>query len=535
MFLNPPPSDEELGKIYNAEYFLGNESEEGRKTTSELKQATAQHYLAELTRYQGAPSGRLLEVGCGTGDFLAEAEAAGYEVLGVEYAEAACATANERLKHGRVEQGELKAAKLPDSHFDVCVLNDVIEHVRDPIAFLREIQRVLRPGGALFIATPSLDSWSARFMKERWMEWKPEHLLYFNAQNIQTALLKTGFGQVLVRPGTKVLNFDYVKAHFDRFPVPIVTRGLRTLGAFLPKSVRSAPRNVVASGMMVFCRKAAEAKRQKLSVIIPAFNEAATVKTLVDSVLKKQILGIDIEIILVESNSTDGTREIAAKLAHHPRVNLILEDRPRGKGHAVRAGLAAATGEYILIQDADLEYDLEDYEAVLDPILSGRAAFVLGSRHGGRNIWKMRQFTGQRFLSLFLNFGHWLFTTLVNVLFFQRLRDPFTMYKVFRRDCLYGLTFQCDRFDFDYELLIKLLRKGYQPVEIPVNYRSRSFKEGKKVSIWRDPITWLRALVRLRFAKVDPLAEIERQRNAEVTLTLPAPAATAIQPALLHR
>ena len=196
---------------------------------------------------------------------------------------------------------------------------------------------------------------------------------------------------------------------------------------------------------------------------------------------------------------------------------------------------AAATGDYVLIQDADLEYDLEDYETLLEPLLSGRAAFVLGSRHGGRNIWKMRNFTGQRCLSLFLNFGHWLFTTLVNVLFLQRLRDPFTMYKVFRRDCLYGLTFQCNRFDFDYELLIKLLRKGYKPLEIPVNYRSRSFKEGKKVSIWRDPITWLRALVRLRFTKVDPLAEIERQRKAEVSLTVPVPMQSSAQPALLHR
>ena len=534
MFLNPPPSDEDLAKIYNADYFLGNDSDEGRRTTSELKRATARQYLAELARYQGTPAGRMLEVGCGEGDFLAEAEAAGYEVLGVEYSEAASATANERLKRGRVEQGELKSAKLPDAHFDVCVLNDVIEHVRDPIAFLREVQRVLRPGGALFIATPSLDSWSARSMKERWMEWKPEHLLYFNSRNIQTALLKTGFREVLIRPGTKVLNFDYVKAHFDRFPVPVVTRSLRALGAFLPKSVRTAPRRVVASGMMVFCRKSAEPKRPKLSVIIPAYNEAPTFKSLVDSVLRKQILGIDIEVIVVESNSTDGTREVARKFAHHPRVRLLLEERALGKGHAVRSGLAAATGDYILIQDADLEYDLEDYEALLEPLLSARAAFVLGSRHGGRNIWKMRSFSGQRCLSLFLNFGHWLFTTLVNVFFLQRLRDPFTMYKVFRRDCLYGLTFQCNRFDFDYELLIKLLRKGYQPVEIPVNYRSRSFKEGKKVSIWRDPITWLRALVRLRFTKVDPLAEIARQRETEVPLTIPAPEQCSGQPALLH-
>ena len=95
-------------------------------------------------------------------------------------------------------------------------------------------------------------------------------------------------------------------------------------------------------------------------------------------------------------------------------------------------------------------------------------------------------------------------------MFRQRLRDPFTMYKVFRRDCLFGLTFACDRFDFDFELLIKLLRKGYRPLEIPVNYRSRSFREGKKVSVWRDPLTWVRALVRLRLARIDPLGEVAR-------------------------
>ena len=164
----------------------------------------------------------------------------------------------------------------------------------------------------------------------------------------------------------------------------------------------------------------------------------------------------------------------------------------------------------MLIQDADLEYDLEDYDALLEPLVAGRAAFVLGSRHGGRNVWKMRQFTGQHGLSLFVNLGHWFFTTLVNVLFFKRLRDPFTMFKVFRRDCLYGLEFECNRFDFDFELLIKLIRKGFHPVELPVNYRSRSFKEGKKVRLFRDPLTWLVVIAWLRFVKVDPMKVVEQ-------------------------
>ena len=180
--------------------------------------------------------------------------------------------------------------------------------------------------------------------------------------------------------------------------------------------------------------------------------------------------------------------------------------------HAVRAGLARATGDYVLIQDADMEYDLEDYDALLEPLISGREAFTLGARHGGA-AWKMRQFTGQPLLSLLLNAGHWFFTTMVNVLFLQRLKDPFTMFKVFRRDCIYGLNFKCNRFDFDYELLIKLLRKGYKPLELPVNYRSRSFEEGKKVSMVSDPLSWIKACFKLRFEKIDPMAEVESRRT----------------------
>ena len=147
--------------------------------------------------------------------------------------------------------------------------------------------------------------------------------------------------------------------------------------------------------------------------------------------------------------------------------------------------------------------------------MAGRCAFVLGSRHGGRKMMKMRQFTGQRSLSLIFNFGHWFFTTLINVLFFQRLRDPFTMFKVFRRDCIAGLEFECNRFDFDFELLIKLVRKGYRPVEVPVNYRSRSYKEGKKVRMFRDPITWLGVLVWLRFVKIDPMSVVKPTHGAD--------------------
>ena len=113
----------------------------------------------------------------------------------------------------------------------------------------------------------------------------------------------------------------------------------------------------------------------------------------------------------------------------------------------------------------------------------------------------MRQFPKKPIQSLFLNLGHWVFTSIINVLYFQRLHDPFTMYKVFRRDCLHGLTFVCNRFEFDCELLIRLIQKGYKPIEIPISYHSRSFQEGKKIRLFLDSFLLLKIVFQLRFLK----------------------------------
>jgi glycosyltransferase involved in cell wall biosynthesis len=253
---------------------------------------------------------------------------------------------------------------------------------------------------------------------------------------------------------------------------------------------------VVASGLVATAKAGPRRPHPLLSVVIPAFNERATFRELVERVVAKELPGIDRELVIVESNSTDGTRELALTYQHHPQVRLVLQNAPRGKGAAVRAGLEHARGDWVLIQDADLEYDVDDYDLLLRPLQRHQRAFVLGSRHAGN--WGLRVLPGHPMLSALMNVGHLVFLLAFNVLYGQRLRDPFTMYKVFRRDCLHRLTFNANRFDFDFELVIKLLRKGYRPIEIPVTYRSRSFDEGKKVSMIRDPLTWIWALLRYR-------------------------------------
>jgi glycosyltransferase involved in cell wall biosynthesis len=243
----------------------------------------------------------------------------------------------------------------------------------------------------------------------------------------------------------------------------------------------------------------------KVSIIIPVYNEAKTLATLLARVWAQAIPGASKEVIIVESGSTDGSRDIVADfLAHHAgdplvRVQAIHEEIPKGKGHAVREGFRVATGDILMIQDADLEYDTADYPRLLSPIIEGHAALVLGSRHMGPERWSIRDFSGAGLRSAWMNLGGVLFHGFFNLLFSTHITDPTSMYKVLRADCLDGLTFSCDRFDFDFELLGKLLRAGFVPFEVPVSYKSRGFDEGKKIRMLRDPLTWVVAILKARF------------------------------------
>ena len=367
-----------------------------------------------------------------------------------------------------VHTGNATAAlkEYGENAFDACVLYGSLEQVPHPQEMLEAIRALLDPGASLLVNTASIDSMPAGVMRDGWWGFSIHSYFYFGVNTLQNLLLKTGYGEPLIyadrRSGMRMRRYFESR-------ITMLAR---------PREILSPPR---------------------LSIIVPVYNERATFLELINLVLNKQIENVDIEIIIVESNSTDGTREDVLKCGEHPRVKVILEDRPQGKGHAVRAGLQQATGDVILIQDADLEYDINEYETLILPILAYEQNFIIGSRHKGLGgTWKIRKFTDSAGLSHFFNFGHLLFLTLFNRIYRQNLADPFSMFKVFRRDCLYGLDFECNRFDFDFEIAIKLIRKGYKPVEIPINYQSRSIAEGKKVTMVRDPLTWLRALVKFR-------------------------------------
>jgi glycosyltransferase involved in cell wall biosynthesis len=232
------------------------------------------------------------------------------------------------------------------------------------------------------------------------------------------------------------------------------------------------------------------------------YNEAATFPTLLGRVRDVRLPGLDKEIVIVEGNSSDGTRELVRGCEGLPGLRVIYEDRPGGKGAAVRAGLAAVQGEYLLVQDGDLEYDPADIPKLVQPLVAGEADVVFGSRvKDSPQHWQFRRFRGlERCFGFFVNLGGVLFTGMFNLLYGTRLSDGATMYKLFRTADLQALTLRSNGFDYDWEISGKLAKLGRRFVEMPVRYTARGRDEGKKIRFWRDGIRVLIAILRYRFA-----------------------------------
>ncbi len=227
----------------------------------------------------------------------------------------------------------------------------------------------------------------------------------------------------------------------------------------------------------------------KLSVIMPVYNERPTVEEIVRRVLAE---GHEKELIIVDDGSTDGTREILARLAQAQpdRIRVILHERNQGKGAAVRTGLAQATGDVLLIQDADLEYDPADYSLLLEPIEQGQADVVYGSRflgvHRAFMFWHM--------------VGNRLLTFVTNVLYNATLTDMETCYKAIRREFLVGMRLRSNTFDIEPEITAKLLKRKARLYEVPIHYYGRDFTEGKKIH-WHDGFRAIWTLIKYRFVE----------------------------------
>jgi glycosyltransferase involved in cell wall biosynthesis len=230
----------------------------------------------------------------------------------------------------------------------------------------------------------------------------------------------------------------------------------------------------------------------KLSILIPVYNEAKTIIPVLEMVSKAPCAGLERELVVVDDGSTDGTSDILRKLESPEQyfAKIYFHEKNKGKGAALRTAQGHATGDIIIIQDADMEYSPEEYPQLLAPILQGKADVVYGSRLMGGKLTRAFHFThyvGNKFLSL-----------MTNILYNSTLTDMETCYKVFRADVFKRITIKSNRFEFEPEITAKVLKQNVRFYELPISYFGRDYSEGKKIT-WKDGFGAMWALFKYRF------------------------------------
>lgn len=224
---------------------------------------------------------------------------------------------------------------------------------------------------------------------------------------------------------------------------------------------------------------------KKLSIVIPVYNEEATISSALESVLAAKVPGWNVEVIVVDDGSSDGTGNVLT--LWEKKVSVIRKHKNEGKGSALKLGFARATGDIILVQDADLEYSPKDYPTLLSPFENTHVDIVYGSR-----------FLGSHLSTMFVyELGNKFVTLMTNILYNTNITDMETGFKAFRKEVIQGMNISSKQFDVEPEITAKVLKKGYQIYEVPISYFGRTFAEGKKLT-WRDGIMAFWTLLKFR-------------------------------------
>jgi glycosyltransferase involved in cell wall biosynthesis len=257
-----------------------------------------------------------------------------------------------------------------------------------------------------------------------------------------------------------------------------------------PSEIGKDAANAVCAPARRLSRIRTPAQDYTLSVLIPVYNEVRTLTVLLDRVREVEIKK---EIVMVDDCSTDGTRDLLREQIEgkYPDVKVYYHDVNRGKGAAIRTAIGNATGDYMIVQDADLEYDPREYYTLMEPLLDGRADVVFGSRFLGGGAHRVHLYWHR--------LGNGFLTMLSNMLTNLNLTDMEVCYKVFKSDVLRSIDLKCNRFDFEPEITAKVAKKHFRIYEVPISYSGRDYSEGKKIG-WRDGVQAIWTILKYRFS-----------------------------------
>ena len=427
--------------------------------------------------------GRMLDIGCGPGFFLAEAKAQGWRVQGVDLSAWAKQNAHERFGID-VFQGDLAQANFQDKSFDVIVMNDVIEHLEDPKKALREVRRILKNDGVIYISTPDIESVLSRALRAKWWGINKYHLYYFSRKTLEKMFSEAGLKSIRYGSYPRVFSWKYWTKRLETYPSIIrmapefVSRtfGLsdRLLRVTLHDQIGVVAKKVHTLESLAFDEhlEPVVAQRMKVVVVLPAYNAEKTLaRTLAD--IPRNVVD---EIILVDDASKDGTVALAKKLG----LTVYTHERNRGYGANQKTCYAKALergADIVVMCHPDYQYDPKIIPQLVEPILRGEADAVFGSRmmkggalEGGMPLWKHN--------------ANILLTAFENVVLGTYLTEFHSGFRAYSAKALKSIRFEenSDGFIFDTEIIVQLFVQHFKITEIPI--RTRYFEEASSIRLW---------------------------------------------------
>jgi len=496
-FTHPKPNEKALAEVYNENYFTNEKLSSGDvnhtygyqdfEKTKQLNAQSNTRICRELLQlFNGDCAGKsLLDYGCGLGAFLTSAAEAGFNVEGVEFNEFAAKRVEKKFNYKIYDHNAINEIKENGTRYDVITLFDVFEHLLEPQRTLLELHGLLNENGILVIGTTDFNHIIPRILGKHFEDFRRirEHIFFLGKKQLLSLVKMSGFRHLKTQPQ---------KIRLGAYDLACRLEGMKIPGAGLLKAVigKTALKNLLLPinfGMKYlayFSKNEIKAHTPpasnlltspvKLTIVIPVYNEEKTIEHVIERVLAVKIKKVRTNLIVVDDGSTDNSRMILNKLQDIHKFQLILQPKNGGKGSAIREGIKHADGDLVIIQDADLEYEPNDYEKLIAPIISDNADAVYGSRFLSpeRRVMGFWHTYGNKFLTFFCNL-------VVN----RYITDMETCYKVMRTDIAKSLNLRSRRFDVEPEITCKLALNQHRIYEVPIRYHARSFKEGKKIGM----------------------------------------------------